>query len=174
MFPDRPTAQNKTKGSRISETSRLFERDASSGGSSDTWPSAAKQKMLTAAVGNSSSTQVRFVGGRINLKGFFPASRYLDFFALARLIVHTCPGFLTLHTRTPIFLVWCFQLSRGSSSTTANMMASTAAAAVAPPPPTHSRLPPDGHEFPPEYRDPSKSSVQQVRSRLFWGKNNEA
>ena len=98
MFPDRPTAQNKTKGSRISETSRLFERDASSNGSSDTWPSAAKQKMLTAAVGNSSSTQVRFVRGRINLKGSFPAFRCLDCFALARLIVHTCLGFLTLHT----------------------------------------------------------------------------
>ena len=27
-----------------------------------------------------------------------------------------------------------------------------------PPPPTLSRLPPDGHEFPPDYRDPSASS----------------
>ena len=67
-LPDRPVAQNKTRGSRISETSRLFERDAVSssacGGNSsnsDTWPSAAKQKMLSAAVANSTSTQVHKV-----------------------------------------------------------------------------------------------------------------
>ena len=34
------------------------------------------------------------------------------------------------------------------------------------PPPTLSRLPPDGHEFPPDYRDPASSSnvVYQVRT----------
>lgn len=30
------------------------------------------------------------------------------------------------------------------------------------PPPTFSRLPPDGHEFPPDYRDPSSNIVYQV------------
>lgn len=28
-----------------------------------------------------------------------------------------------------------------------------------PPPPTLSRLPPDGHEFPPDYRDPAASTI---------------
>ena len=31
-----------------------------------------------------------------------------------------------------------------------------------PPPPTLSRLPPDGHEFPPDYRDPAASTIYQV------------
>ena len=31
-----------------------------------------------------------------------------------------------------------------------------------PPPPTLSRLPPDGHEFPPDYRDPASNIVYQV------------
>ena len=30
------------------------------------------------------------------------------------------------------------------------------------PPPTLSRLPPDGHEFPPDYRDPAASTIFQV------------
>ncbi len=30
-------------------------------------------------------------------------------------------------------------------------------------PPTHSRLPPDGHEFPPDYKDPSSGLTGQVR-----------
>ena len=29
-----------------------------------------------------------------------------------------------------------------------------------PPPPTLSRLPPDGHEFPPDYRDPTSNTFQ--------------
>jgi len=37
---------------------------------------------------------------------------------------------------------------------------------ITPPPPTHSRLPPDGHEFPPEYREPSKAVLQsEILSR---------
>ena len=28
-----------------------------------------------------------------------------------------------------------------------------------PPPPSHSRLPPDGHEFPPEYREPPSKNI---------------
>ena len=30
-------------------------------------------------------------------------------------------------------------------------------------PPTYSRLPPDGHEFPPDYRDPASGLTIQVR-----------
>ena len=73
------------------------------------------------------------------------------------------------------FFLQLLSSRRGSSSV---VMSSSPAAAGAPggsavsggvnlppPPPTHSRLPPDGHEFPPEYRDPSKS-VQQVTHYL--------
>ena len=36
-------------------------------------------------------------------------------------------------------------------------------------PPTYSRLPPDGHEFPPDYRDPASGLTIQVRSpKLFF------
>ena len=34
-----------------------------------------------------------------------------------------------------------------------------ATSTLPPPPPTYSRLPPDGHEFPPEYRDPSSTNA---------------
>ncbi len=34
-----------------------------------------------------------------------------------------------------------------------------------PPPPTHSRLPPDGHEFPPDYRDPASGLTGKVGLR---------
>lgn len=37
---------------------------------------------------------------------------------------------------------------------------------VQPPPPTFSRLPPDGHEFPPDYRDPSSNIVYQVTKNI--------
>ena len=43
------------------------------------------------------------------------------------------------------------------------------------PPPTLSRLPPDGHEFPPDYRDPAASTIFQVnkteiiaKKMYFW------
>ena len=38
-----------------------------------------------------------------------------------------------------------------------------------PPPPTLSRLPPDGHEFPPDYRDPAASTIYQVpqKTKIF-------
>ena len=36
-------------------------------------------------------------------------------------------------------------------------------------PPTYSRLPPDGHEFPPDYRDPASGLTIQVQSpELFF------
>ena len=35
--------------------------------------------------------------------------------------------------------------------------------ALLPPPPTYSRLPPDGHEFPQDYRDPQTGFTVQVR-----------
>ena len=34
--------------------------------------------------------------------------------------------------------------------------------ALPPPPPSYSRLPPDGHEFPPDYKDPSCTSTSTV------------
>ncbi len=37
---------------------------------------------------------------------------------------------------------------------------------VVPPPPTHSRLPPDGHEFPQEFKDSSGTSKQVVKKAL--------
>ena len=38
--------------------------------------------------------------------------------------------------------------------------ASEALMMIQPPPPTLSRLPPDGHEFPPDYRDPTSNTFQ--------------
>ena len=38
--------------------------------------------------------------------------------------------------------------------------ASEALMMMQPPPPTLSRLPPDGHEFPPDYRDPTSNTFQ--------------
>ena len=47
--------------------------------------------------------------------------------------------------------------------------ATASSGALPPPPPTYSRLPPDGHEFPPDYRDPSSNitSMFQVSSLVF-------
>ena len=41
-----------------------------------------------------------------------------------------------------------------------------------PPPPSYSRLPPDGHEFPPDYKDPSCNTSSTVyRVRIFLLRN---
>ena len=47
--------------------------------------------------------------------------------------------------------------------------ATASSGALPPPPPTYSRLPPDGHEFPPDYRDPSSNitSMFQVSKLVF-------
>ena len=83
-----------------------------------------------------------------------------------------------------LLYILCLTLPQLSRSGTSNSMMAAAAAAglggpprvetaVAaglPPPPTHSRLPPDGHEFPPEYRDPAKSQLQQVRNTMHYSR----
>ncbi len=50
--------------------------------------------------------------------------------------------------------------SSGSNGSNGGGMA--AKMAFSPPPPTFSRMPPDGHEFPPDYRDPN-GQLSQVR-----------
>ena len=53
--------------------------------------------------------------------------------------------------------------SSGFLSTRGHTFGSNGAAEEAnEPPPTLSRLPPDGHEFPPDYRDPAASTIFQV------------
>ena len=53
------------------------------------------------------------------------------------------------------------------SDTSLNITAMTLGSAnnsetLPPPPPSYSRLPPDGHEFPPDYKDPSCNSISTV------------
>ena len=51
------------------------------------------------------------------------------------------------------------------SMDSANDPASAGLGGLLPPPPTYSRLPPDGHEFPQDYRDPQTGFTVQVRIR---------
>ena len=50
------------------------------------------------------------------------------------------------------------------SMDSANDAASAGLGGLLPPPPTYSRLPPDGHEFPQDYRDPQTGFTVQVTS----------
>ena len=65
--------------------------------------------------------------------------------------------------------------SASSVNTTLNLTAITLGSAndsdsLPPPPPSYSRLPPDGHEFPPDYKDPScTTSTIVYRVSLFFG-----
>ncbi len=56
------------------------------------------------------------------------------------------------------------QQDRSISSSMDTASRSSSVAGAVPPPPTFSRLPPDGHEFPPDYRDPVSGLTGQVRS----------
>ena len=53
---------------------------------------------------------------------------------------------------------------RLSMDTANNDPAPAGLGGLLPPPPTYSRLPPDGHEFPQDYRDPHTGFTVQVRS----------
>merc|ERR1719210_1404312 len=60
----------------------------------------------------------------------------------------------TSSTNMEVFTHHQHSLSQDSAS------ASEALMMMQPPPPTLSRLPPDGHEFPPDYRDPTSNTFQ--------------
>ena len=56
-------------------------------------------------------------------------------------------------------------------TTTLNLSTMTAGSSntsdsLPPPPPSYSRLPPDGHEFPPDYKDPSSTTVSSAVFRV--------
>ena len=58
-------------------------------------------------------------------------------------------------------------MSNATMNISAMVMSSSNNSESLPPPPSYSRLPPDGHEFPPDYKDPSttcNSTVPRVRS----------
>ncbi len=59
------------------------------------------------------------------------------------------------------------QESSDSGSSGSSGSSSGASSVVNAAPPTHSRLPPDGTEFPPDYRDPSSAAGQVIKEKYL-------